>query len=328
MGILFLFLQRTWCKTRINFTFYLQVSCTEHNKNMDKFLVKSDKSLDISPPLKKARVGSSSSDERRELLASLALKSLSHESGFHVLPSKAHDKWWEYKGAMYKFSGPVSTQWRRMIAFDLDGTIITTKSGKVWAVNDTDWKLWDPSVKTTLQQLHHENCYLAIISNQKGVETKAVSKESIQKKIDLILNLIGVPMDVICAVSDDVFRKPCTGMWDTLFYNRFYPGMCSGICSTEDSPILKKSSDELVVVPFTVLTSSVYRQSLYVGDAAGRLKVGTTRKDFADTDYKMALNAGVQVRIHFAFVVNFRITLIFALNLKLRTVLNTRAVLS
>ena len=34
-------------------------------------------------------------------------------------------------------------------------------------------------------------------------------------------------------------------------------------------------------------------QSLFVGDAAGRPKLGLRRKDFSDTDYKMALNSGV-----------------------------------
>jgi hypothetical protein len=35
--------------------------------------------------------------------------------------------------------------------------------------------------------------------------------------------------------------------------------------------------------------------STYVGDAAGRPKEGTRGKDFADSDYKLALNLGIKV---------------------------------
>ena len=35
---------------------------------------------------------------------------------------------------------------------------------------------------------------------------------------------------------------------------------------------------------------------MYVGDAAGRLKTSTRNADFAATDYKYALNLGIQVR--------------------------------
>lgn len=42
------------------------------------------------------------------------------------------------------------------IAFDMDGTIITTKSGKAFPVDGSDWKFWDPSVPDVMRKHHKE----------------------------------------------------------------------------------------------------------------------------------------------------------------------------
>lgn len=76
---------------------------------------------------------------------------------------------------------------------------------------------------------------------------------------------IGCPVDFVCAIDDDEFRKPRRGMWDALLRLR-------GIESVD------------------------LEGSVYVGDAAGRPSRGKRRKDFAASDLLLAANIGCAFR--------------------------------
>ena len=52
---------------------------------------------------------------------------------------------------------------------------------------------------------------LSLISNQNGIKNKSTTREEVQRKVDAIISAIGVPMDFICALDDDAFKKPRTG---------------------------------------------------------------------------------------------------------------------
>ena len=78
-------------------------------------------------------------------------------------------------------------------------------------------------------------------------------------------------MDIACAFANDAYRKPRTGAWEFLAKNRF----------------LNYASDDTTRL-------SVLGQRTYVGDAAGRPKTRDHPKDFSCSDYKMALNLGIQ----------------------------------
>lgn len=77
-------------------------------------------------------------------------------------------KWITYGSIMYKFYGEIIysekrnessatsaniVTKRRMVAFDLDSTIIATRSGATFAKDANDWKFWDATVIPKLQQL-------------------------------------------------------------------------------------------------------------------------------------------------------------------------------
>ncbi|KAJ1418982.1 polynucleotide kinase 3 phosphatase, partial [Ochromonadaceae sp. CCMP2298] len=118
---------------------------------------------------------------------------------------------------LYKLSSEGKDRKRtEIVAFDMDGTLITTKSGKTFPLNDDDWRFWDPSVIPKLQLLHAEGKHLAIISNQSGIKAGKTTRPALQAKVDLILAAIGVPVDFFAALEDDVFRKPRTGIWDLM----------------------------------------------------------------------------------------------------------------
>ncbi|KAJ1677834.1 DNA kinase/phosphatase Pnk1 [Spiromyces aspiralis] len=44
----------------------------------------------------------------------------------------------------------------KVAAFDLDGTLINTKSMNVMPKDEHDWKFWDPSVPDRLHELHEQ----------------------------------------------------------------------------------------------------------------------------------------------------------------------------
>lgn len=88
-------------------------------------------------------------------------------------------------------------------AFDLDGTIITTKSGRVFATNPDDWKLlYEPQVVQTLKKLHEQDGYkIVFITNQAGIATGKTSVKDFRKKVEDIVNLLGIPLQLFCATE-------------------------------------------------------------------------------------------------------------------------------
>lgn len=182
---------------------------------------------------------------------------------------------WEVsKNLLVKLSPDIDpiTRTKGVLAFDMDGTIIVTKSGKTFATDKNDWKLFDSSIPQRLLTAYEEGYSLAIISNQKGAKTPQ-DQLDVQSKFDAISRILSVPIDMICSHHDDIYRKPLPGMWEFLYHARW-----------KNLPI--------------TLTSE---NCLYIGDAAGREQSGTRKKDFSDTDYKLSLNLGIQVKMNHPF---------------------------
>lgn len=185
------------------------------------------------------------------------------------LPSKrVHDKaepsdetWLEIGSMMYcNFGSEPST---KVIGFDMDSTLITTKSGKTFPVNDNDWRILYPEIPARLKSLEQEGYRFVIFTNQKGIKQGNQDKRGMQRKIKSILEELQVKALAMVSCGDDEYRKPCTTMWDF-----FVKNLNSGL-----------------TIDFSV--------SMYVGDAAGRPAKGKRKKDFNDTDLKYALNIGI-----------------------------------
>lgn len=163
---------------------------------------------------------------------------------------------------MFKSPTPVC-----FYGFDMDGTIITTKSGKSFPTSATDWRFLNGNIQRKyIQRLHEEGNYIAIISNQGGIKDgfNCAAAVQIRTKVDEIIRQLGVPIDFICAIGKDIsiYRKPAPGMWDFL--------------SSIRCPNFNRS------------------ESIFVGDAAGRESSSSTKKDFSDSDLKLALNLNVK----------------------------------
>jgi len=104
-----------------------------------------------------------------------------------------------------------------------------------------------------------------IISNQGGISIKPDSKGpkntgsklvAFKTKVSAVLNQLNIPVSVYAATEKDLYRKPRTGMWSELLedYDIHLPG-------------------ELDL-----------ENSIFVGDAGGRIAEGGKPKDFSCSD--------------------------------------------
>lgn len=128
-----------------------------------------------------------------------------------------------------------SVNWEKkdkVAAFDLDNTIIKTKSGRTFAKDYTDWVLFSDEVTEDLKELHQNDFCIVFISNQKGISKNKPNVEDFQKKINSISELISVPFLLLASLKDDNYRKPAIGMWNHLKVinkkDSFYVGDASG----------------------------------------------------------------------------------------------------
>lgn len=195
--------------------------------------------------------------------SSLLASSVTSQVDKNTEGAKSKGNWSRVDDSMlvYESEGFSHSSSSRVIAFDLDGTIITTKSGKKFAQSWDDWKLLFSSIPQKLEQLHQQGCKLLIISNQLGISKGKVNEADFKKKIEAIISKIGLPFQVLAAIRKGQYRKPNTGSYEWLRKN------CTSISSF-----------------------------IYVGDAAGRRKDWGPgkKKDFSCSDRLFAINLGCE----------------------------------
>ncbi|OWA50251.1 Bifunctional polynucleotide phosphatase/kinase [Hypsibius exemplaris] len=164
---------------------------------------------------------------------------------------------------------------KKIASFDLDGTIITTKSGKVFAKDAGDWQFLYPDVPGKLKSLHQEGVKVVIFTNQAGMKKGKTHIGEWRQKVDAILGKLAVPVQVLVASGEGINRKPAPGMWNHFVENY----------------------NEGVQVDMT--------ESFYVGDAAGRPAAGPKgKKDFSCSDRLFASNVGLPFKTPEEFFLN------------------------
>ncbi|PHJ22185.1 polynucleotide kinase-3 [Cystoisospora suis] len=186
--------------------------------------------------------------------------------------------------------------------FDLDGTLITTKSGKAFPQHSMDWQLLHaPHSTQRMKSLVSEGYHVIVISNQLGVQKGHTTLTSLTEKVDAIYGALGVPLTVCLATGDDLFRKP-------------RPAAASFILTHLTAHLHRSQCCVSSSNCCTTVTANGVAQMLpgrkaslppifYVGDAAGRLnrepesvhvsKPKRKQRDHSTADLKFALNIGV-----------------------------------
>ena len=120
--------------------------------------------------------------------------------------------WTKKNGSMYYSINSTLNKELNIASFDLDNTIITTKSKLKFPKDENDWVFIDDMVSTINALKDH---LIVIFTNQKGIEDK-LGLDKFKQKIMNIKKSFTQDIWVFVALQDDYYRKPLTGMWDLL----------------------------------------------------------------------------------------------------------------
>ncbi|XP_076138486.1 bifunctional polynucleotide phosphatase/kinase [Alosa pseudoharengus] len=178
--------------------------------------------------------------------------------------SKSH---WKKIGHLILYTAAGVRGSSKIAGFDIDGCIITTKSGKVFPTGPDDWRILYSEIKPKLASLLGSDYKVVFFTNQMGIAKGKLKEEVFKSKVEDILQTLQLPVQVFVAAGPGTFRKPVTGMWKHL-------------CEEANDGIPVDKS-----------------LSFYVGDAAGRpvnWAPGKKKKDFSCSDRLFALNLGLR----------------------------------
>eukprot|EP00026_Physarum_polycephalum_P017998 Phypoly_transcript_19419.p1 GENE.Phypoly_transcript_19419~~Phypoly_transcript_19419.p1 ORF type:complete len:219 (+),score=56.44 Phypoly_transcript_19419:2-658(+) len=117
------------------------------------------------------------------------------------------DAEWKEKGLLMYFTDFDSSP--KIAGFDLDDTLIKTKSGAKFAKNRQDWEWWDPSVPAKLQNLHSDGYKIVIFTNQGGIAGRKKDPalaDQLKGKLQDITKKLGIVVHVYMATGEDSYR--------------------------------------------------------------------------------------------------------------------------
>lgn len=119
-----------------------------------------------------------------------------------------------------------------LAVFDLDGTLIETKSGKIMPIDSNDWLYRTKNVITKLQD-YNKTHQVVIITNQMGLVANQDRYNNWKAKLKTIATQINIPLYILVSIANDQYRKPMPSFWTvlkSLNYNSisFYCGDAMG----------------------------------------------------------------------------------------------------
>uniref|UniRef100_UPI0037E83D1F bifunctional polynucleotide phosphatase/kinase n=1 Tax=Semicossyphus pulcher TaxID=241346 RepID=UPI0037E83D1F len=230
--------------------------------------------------LRRGEVAADKEEDEEERLAEEKLKQLQELAGKSVAEGSAST---QPSSSSSSSKGCLKSNWQqisnlllytaagvkgsdKIAGFDIDGCIITTKSGKVFPTGPDDWKILFPEIQPKLANLLKTGYKVVFFTNQMGIARGKLRPEVFKSKVEDILTTLKLPVQVFVATGPGIYRKPVMGMWNHL-------------CD--------KANDGVTVDK---------TQCVYVGDAAGRPEnwaPGKKKKDFSCSDRLFAQNIGL-----------------------------------
>lgn len=104
----------------------------------------------------------------------------------------------------------------KVAAYDMDGTLIKTKSGNVFPKTIDDWQIAFPEVPGKLKSLFKNGFKIVIFTNQAGISKGKLKIDDFKTKIEALQSKLNVPLQVFISTGKGEYRKPLTGMWDKM----------------------------------------------------------------------------------------------------------------
>lgn len=147
----------------------------------------------------------------------------------------------------------------KILALDLDWTLIKPVKGKIFPIDKDDWTFMIPDKIAIIKEYIDQGYKFVIFTNQALItKGKSYTMEGFKDRWQQIYNALNehgiYSAYMLFAVYNDFYRKPCIGMWD------FMENHLNGNIEIDKS------------------------KSIFVGDMAGR------HKDHASTDLQFAYN--------------------------------------
>ncbi|CCC09567.1 unnamed protein product [Sordaria macrospora k-hell] len=204
-------------------------------------------------------------------------------------------------------AGKSTIKRRKIAAFDLDSTLITSASGKKHSHDAADWKWWHHSVPDRLRKLYNEEGYQVIIfTNQGGLVLHADPKAKTPKsKLDRVpqfkqkcsaaLSQLDIPTTLYAATGKDIFRKPRPGMWNEMKADYNFVSDSNDSIDLENSIFVGDAGgrqSELVATGTTTATATATAKGTGKGKGGGGATA--TPKDFSCSDRNLAHNVGIK----------------------------------
>jgi bifunctional polynucleotide phosphatase/kinase len=178
----------------------------------------------------------------------------------------------------------INSTFKNIYLFDLDDTIIKTKSGKTFAISSTDWEFLDKNVVSKINKLYDNNNFIGIISNQKSLKSEFLINNW-TKKINDITKILKVHV-VFASTTDNKYRKPMPGSLDGIM-RLSVPPDTAGLSSAQ---VLMKAGEIDKYFVANKIKFGEKSKKYYIGDALGR------DGDHSDTDLKFAKNCNLIIK--------------------------------
>ena len=98
----------------------------------------------------------------------------------------------------------------KIAAYDMDGTIITTKSGRVFPIDHKDWRLlYENRTREKLESISKEGYKIVFITNQAGLATGKTKLVDFKTKVEgVVKNLnrgssikFSLPIQLFCCAA-------------------------------------------------------------------------------------------------------------------------------
>lgn len=179
----------------------------------------------------------------------------------------------------------------KIAGFDLDGTLIETKSGNTFSRGPNDWKWWGKNPKAVVDRLkkYRNDGYLIVVFTNQGA---VIAKGGSKSYINLTNKLNNIEEDFRLKLDDDDGDKD-VGL--LVFASPKRPAKGAKLSSEETHRLMRKPEvgmwryfESLLKLRGSFLID--YENSIYIGDAAGR------DSDFLDSDLKFAEKLGIQFK--------------------------------
>jgi len=100
----------------------------------------------------------------------------------------------------------------KVAGFDLDWTLINTKSKQIFPIDKDDW-IVPKAILNKLRELHNNDYCIVIISNQKTLKKSTKIKTQWLTKIENIGKYIKIPFKIFASLNSDIYRKPMMTFW-------------------------------------------------------------------------------------------------------------------